>query len=444
GLLTVDAEGRFGTHPLVAAYAAERLADDRPAASACARRHAAYYARAVAALAARAGSDTRRLTSGLELEFANARLSWRYAVTHACFDWLAASVEAWRRFFELGGRAAEGIAHFRAALDLGAGGRSPASLAAAVRSALARLHYLLGEHGSGLSVALAGAELAEQCDDRRSLFQCLTNAGSCHAAQAQWSAARALFERTLAIGSGDAMALEIATAHNNLGIVAKNEGRWDEASTHYELALAIEREQGRNDAVVRCLSTLGGLHLSRGHWESARRCMDEGLRLSELHRIDFFVPVHACGLGEALLEMGKLADAQRLMLHALERCRSVDNPMIVVNAEANLGRIAMARGERDAARQHLRSAARGAAERGWTNMGLHLAMLFGAWMAGGGRRGEAAAIWRMVCAHPQADAGMRTRARGWLDTLAPHEPSEPEPPTLAGVTERLLSPTDTP
>ena len=36
-------------------------------------------------------------------------------------------------------------------------------------------------------------------NDRRALYRCLTNAGSCHSAQAQWGAARPYFERALAI-----------------------------------------------------------------------------------------------------------------------------------------------------------------------------------------------------------------------------------------------------
>lgn len=442
-LLAVDDAGRFVLHPLVAAFAAERLAAEPLRADDCARRHAAHYAQFLADLAAHAGADHRPLTEGIELEVSNCRAAWRHGVSLGSTAWLAQAVAAWRNYFEVRGRAAEGIAHFAPALELGPHGPGRQALAADLRSALSRLHYLRGEHQTGLAIAETGIELAEQCGDRRSLYRCLTNAGSCHSAQAHWRAARPCFERALAIGNEDGVAVEIATAQNNLGIVAKNEGRWDDALGHYAQALSIEREQGRHAAVVRCLSTLGGMHLSRGNWASARQCMDEGLRLSERYRIEFFVPVHGCGLGEALLEMGQLDDAERHLLRALERSRSADNPMIAVNAEANLSRIATRRGELPAALERLRSAARGASERGWTNMCLHIAMLYGEWLRVGGRCVDAARIWRMVVAHPQADAGMREQAQRWDDALtlppAQRDLPEREPITITAAMDLLLA-----
>jgi len=417
-LLAVDEAGRFGLHPLVAAFAAGRLAGDGARADELAQRHAAHYAQYLGESAARVQGDHRSLVQAMQADYANFRAAWQRAVSLGRVEWLTQATRAWGIYFDVQGHAAEGIAHFQGALDVGGHGSERLALAADVRSSLARLYYVHGEYQTGLAIALSGAELAEQCGDRRTWYRCLSNAGGCHSAQAQWSDARLCFERALAIGREDGVATEIAAAHSNLGIEAKNQGRWEDALGHYEQALAIEREQGRHAAVVRCLGNLGGMHLARGHWEQARQCMDEGLRAAECYRVDMFVPIHACGLGEALLELGHLADAERHLLRALERARSIGLPTIVVTAEANLGRIAIARGDSAGALERLRSAARGAVERGWTNMSLHLAMLFGDWLRAAGRSIDALQIWRMVIAHPQADAGMRTQATRRSEDLA--------------------------
>lgn len=437
-LLAVDETGRFGMHPLVAAYAAERLRTEPERAEATARRHAEHFVRLLADLAARAGVDHRPLCAGIDLEYANCLAAWSHAVEHGCIEWLSRSIPAWRVYFEVRGRAREGIVHFQAALELGTHEPGRQSLAAEVRATLARLHYMRGEHQTGLEIARVGIELAEQCGDRRALVRCLTNAGSCCSARAQWPEAASHFERALAVAQADGLADEIATARSNLGIVAKNEGRYDDALAHYAQALAIERERGRHAAVVRCLSNMGGLHLARSQWASARRCMEEGLRLSELHRVDFFTPIHACGLGEALLEMGELADAERHLMRALERSRSAEHFIIMVTAEANLGRVAMRQRRADAALERLRVAGRMAHERGLVNLSLHVALLFGEWLREFGRPDEAMPIWQMVAAHPQADAAMRATAGRWIDATRDGW-SRRETLSLSAVTDRLLA-----
>jgi predicted ATPase/DNA-binding SARP family transcriptional activator len=441
-LLTVNEEGRFGMHPVVAAQAAARLATDGARERACRDRHAEHFAKLVGSLAAQAAANHQRLCAGIDSEYANCLAAWRHAVARGRTEWITTSIAAWRIYFEVRGRTGEGIDHFQAALDPGAEGPGQPALAAEVRAALSRMHYMRGEHQTGLTIAQSGIELAERCADRRALARCLTNAGSCHAAQAQWSAARPLFERTLAIGRADGVVDEVATALSNLGIVAKNEGRYDDALACYAQALAVERERGRYAGVVRCLSNLGGLHLSRGEWASARHCMEEGLRLSELHRIDFFVPIHACGLGESLLELGELGDAERHLDRALERCRSADNPIIAVTAEANLARVQMRRGNLEAALVRLRAAARTAHERGLTNMALHVALLFGDWMREVGRASDAARVWRMVISHPKADAGMRDAVRRHSDALTlsagEQAAARGDAPTLEATLDRLL------
>ncbi|MBK9572329.1 MAG: tetratricopeptide repeat protein [Rhodoferax sp.] len=269
-LLTVDDAGRFGMHPLVAAFAAERLAENLARADECARRHAAYYAKFVAELAERTGADHRPVAVGIEAEYANCRAAWQRAVADASTDHLVRSLGAWRLFFDVRGRLAEGVSQLKPALVVTA--ETPA-LGAALRAALSRLYYRRGDYAVGLSLALAGAESAQLCGDRRARAACLANAGSCHSAEGRWEQARTCFEQTLEIAHADGVAIEEAAALNNLGIVAKKEGHYENAIAHYTRALAIERDLGHQAAVVRCLNNIGGLHMERDEWRwGSRRC----------------------------------------------------------------------------------------------------------------------------------------------------------------------------
>lgn len=443
-LLAVDEAGRFGLHPLVAAFAAQRLASDGARADELAQRHAAHYAQYLAELPARAGTDPRLLAESIESDYANYRAAWHHAVVHGSTEALARSTEPWRRYFEVRGRKGEGIGHFQSALDAGPPGHDRQSLGADVRAALSQLHYLLGEQQSGLAIALAGAEMAEQSGNRRALYGCLNIAGGCYCAQGRGSDAKPCFERALAIGRAAGAIDEIANALNNLGIVAKLEGRYDEAIGHYGQALSMERVRGRHTSVVRTLGCLAGLHLARRDWSSARDCSQEGLRLSERHRIEFFVPIHAGTLGQALLELGQLDDAERHLQRSIDSNRGIGSVFVEIGAAVELARLALRRGDSAAALQRLRTAGRIARERDLAKHALDVAVRFGDWLLHVGHPVEAARVWRMVGLHPQADAASRDQAQRSISDLA--DPTvthcaqvEHRPISLDAVMDRLLS-----
>jgi predicted ATPase/DNA-binding SARP family transcriptional activator len=438
-LLAVDETGRFGLHPLVAAYASGQLAQQGARADDLARRHAAHYAQVLAELTARAGTDHRPLVEGVDAEYANCRCAWLRLVADAGTTQLAQATGAWHRFFDVRGRIDEGVAHLQAALPVAA---TAPHLAATLRGALARLHYLRGDFALGLSLGLAGADAARRCGDRRALATCLSNAGSCHSAQGQWADARRCFEQTLDVARADGVAVEEGAALNNLGIVAKKEGRYDDAVAHYTQAIAIERDLGHHAAVVRCLNNIGGVHMEREQWGPARQTMAEGLRLCERYRLDGMVPNLAFGLGSALLELRDLEGAERALQRALEAARRAGNPVVALYAEANLGRVATLRGQPAQAVARLRVAALGARERGWTPDTLQFALFYGECLHTAGHAVAAARVWRMVGAHPQAEAGLRDSARRWSDALAldaaQRERAAHAPLTLDETIDRLL------
>ena len=439
-LLAVDDAGRFGLHPLVAAFAGERLAGDSARADDLAQQHAAYYTQHLAELAARAGTDHRPLVEGIDAEYANCRAAWQRAAADASAAQLARAAGPWRMFFDVRGRIDEGVAQLQLALPVAA---AVPALAAALRAALSRLHYRRGDYALGLSLGLAGAEAAKRCGDRRALAACLANAGSCHSAEGQWTEARCCFEQTLAMASADGVPVEEAAALNNLGIVAKKEGRYDDAVDHYTRAIAIERDLGHHAAVVRCLNNIGGVHMERAQWAMARQSMAEGLQLCERYGLDGSIPNLAFGLGATMLELGDLAGAERALQRALEAGRRAGHPVVALYAEANLGRVAALRGQSEVAIGLLRQATRSARDRGWIGDSLQFALFYGECLREAGRPELAARVWSMVEAHPQAEAGLRTSARRWIDGLALDAAQrarvEREPATLAEVTDRLLS-----
>ena len=110
----MDAQGRFGIHPLIASWASADV--DSGTTPSPALRHAGFYAGWLESLARDSGAEPRALISAMEPEFSNCERAWASAVRAERADLLAAMRPALVRYTELQGRWREACAMLGAAL----------------------------------------------------------------------------------------------------------------------------------------------------------------------------------------------------------------------------------------------------------------------------------------------------------------------------------------
>ncbi|MBK6863552.1 MAG: tetratricopeptide repeat protein [Ideonella sp.] len=444
----VDAQGRFGLHPLLAAFAAERMHGDPQRTAALADRHALFYASLLGELAPHARADHRLLVARVDAEFANARRAWNHALATGQSALVARMAPVWRSYFDVQGRYEEGIALMQPVLDWPERDADAQRAIGAVRDALAVLLTREGDLQRAQAVAEAGVGVAERCGDRRALVGCLASVGSCHMLRGRTGAARPLFERALALAREDGQRAELAALLTNLGVCAKREGRFDEALAHYAEALAIDREAGHHEAIARRLNNIGNVHMERGDAATAREVMAQGLQHCAHYRIASMQPYFEAALGILDLERGALDQAEQHLRRADELAGATATMTIRNSVLCQRARLALRRGRAGEALQHLRAAARGAQAAGADADVLDAALHYGAYLRDAGLRVDAARVWQMVQTHPLTEAGMRDSARQWLEALA-LDPDEralcgAEPTTLAAVIEALFAPPATP
>jgi DNA-binding SARP family transcriptional activator/predicted ATPase/Tfp pilus assembly protein PilF len=440
--LTVDRQGRFGIHPLVAAYSAARAEGSAPGLETYRQRHADYFARALAELAPSGQADHTALVAAVDAEFANCLAAWRHACARRQAEPIAEMAPALGTYFDIRGRYSQGVAELRAALDLPAADPASQRAGARARSALAGLLHRKRDLDLGLTVALAGIELAEGCGERQALTNCLSYAGSCHSVLGRWDLARPYFERALAIAREDGDRLALAASLLNLGVCEKKDGRFDEALRLYSQSLALERELQRHAAVGRCLNNIGVLHMERNDWAQAREIMAQGLRHCEQYGLVALAPFLENGLGLACFELGQLDEAERHLGRARRRAREAEVKVVELNAAAFLARVAARRGRFDEARERFRAVAHEARQSDSIPDLLDVAMYYAELLRDTGRRIEAACAWHMVIAHPMAEAGVRGSCTRCLEELALTEEErievERRPETLTRLIEDLL------
>ena len=82
-----------------------------------------------------------------------------------------------------------------------------------------------------------------------------------------------MFGRAREMFAGDGNEVEAAEMLNNLGVICRRQGKWDEAIAALDEARAAFVCLGDRNREARTLGNLGGLYASRGERDRAKECL---------------------------------------------------------------------------------------------------------------------------------------------------------------------------
>ena len=201
-----------------------------------------------------------------------------------------------------------------------------------------------------------GLELAHRCADLGAMAQALNILGRVAYRDGDPARAREHYEQALAFYRriGD----EVSTAYvrNNLGLIHKNLCEWDAAIAHLKAALEIRRRHGRFAESANALMNLGIVHQKSGRWDLAGECYAQARQVYLEVGDQLRLAAVGIGLGNVARLERRFADAETLLLEALERARSQAAQREEVLALEFLGELDADRGRPDAALKRYDSA----------------------------------------------------------------------------------------
>jgi tetratricopeptide (TPR) repeat protein len=424
-LLAVDAAGRFAMHPVVAAWAAQRLDDDATRAAAIRERHAEHLAQWLAGRAGNATFDQRSLARDVATEFANVCKAWRWAIAQRRADLACLMIRPMWVFFDHGGRLVEGVALLRPALGLSPADATGRLAMIRCRHGLAYLLYRQGEFAQALAVAepgmTDGADFGEEGDpdhgDKESWIGCWLIGGACLIDLGQPDRALARFERALAMARRHGDPHSIGWAMGYVAAGCDSVGRSAEAVGHFEQALAIMRSLDDHHQVAEILHNLGNLYRKQRDWAHARDCMEQGLAHCRRHGIAAIARVTPIVLGTVLVELGDLAGARHHLQAGHDDCFKAGLTPWVWRASRRLASIDLITGRPDAALARLREVGRESARLAVRPEMLETVQIHADVLAARGERIAAARIWRLVATDAAAYGASRARAVAALAAL---------------------------
>jgi tetratricopeptide (TPR) repeat protein len=174
------------------------------------------------------------------------------------------------------------------------------------------------------------------------LFQHLTTGG-------YWRVGERFYRQALAITreAGNRRGEGIALLH--LGILAKDQGRPQEAARYYEQALAIARELGNRNAEGMTLGNLGILAKDQDRPDEAERYYEQALPIFRELGDRAQEGIALLNLGVLAARQGRLQEAARYYEQALAIARELGNRSGEASVLGSLGNLAKGQGRPDEA-----------------------------------------------------------------------------------------------
>ena len=413
-LLQMLESGRCSLHPLIRQFAGERL--DEAASRDALARHAAWFHRFLRDAETHYQARGPKAFEAIDADLENCRAAWRWAVAEAASDALATSATTLLRYFEIRGRALEGLELLGEALPL-IEAKVTTSCAASVVSAIAHLQYRLYRNDDAIASARQALKLARAAGSRVARLRALNVLGLCCWQAGRLGEAKRFLEQSLALAREGKDARAAVIALGNLGVVEQAMGNYERARALMIEVLGRAREIGDWVGVATRLTSLAHLHQIRGEWQQARDYIEQGLEITEQHAIAFIRPHLLVNLAHVAFFTSDFDEAERVAHLALIEARDEGNGNVATTALLLRVRLAVRRRAFNEARVLVCEAVDGARRTGSVGLELDAVFCFAEVLAGEGATRDAAALMRYYIDAPGIEPGDRAVAQAELDRL---------------------------
>ncbi len=302
------AGARLALHPLVQQLAALRLGPEPLRATRAA--HSAYFLHRLVECKAAAEAGERGTLRTLDAELENVRLAWQWAIDEGPTGMLAECAAALLAYFDHRGLLEEGLRWMREAADAPRL-RDDVGLQALLDSRASHLCYRLDRYAEAERLATRVLGRARRDErDAAARVQALTVLAACALRVGRLAEAQQRYEELLVRLRIGQQVQRVAGTLDNLALVHKRLGHYDEALRLSLESLALHRRIGHGAGIALCLNNLGSLHLSRDEPAAAQVPLREALALCERDGLGNTLALVHANLSQAAMRLGDLPAAR--------------------------------------------------------------------------------------------------------------------------------------
>ncbi|WP_247730428.1 ATP-binding protein [Halovivax limisalsi] len=212
------------------------------------------------------------------------------------------------------------------------------------------------EHGAAIEHLERAASLLEGSPKRRLLAKALNNLGLAYFVRRRRARAGDAFERSYRIYEETGTHTTAAMVLSNLGLIAFEEGEWDEAVETLERCLERATRYDVQRTIVFITRNLAKIQLHRGDLEGAKRSLDRSIEIAEELGLTNHVFSARFDTAQYHFVRDDLDDAVAAARHGIRDAAEIGEPYRAAPGHAWLGRVALERGDHDAAITHFERA----------------------------------------------------------------------------------------
>ena len=317
-----NGEPRFTMFETIREYGLEQLEVSGEAAL-IRRQHASFFLK----LAARAepelsGTNQETWLAQLETEHDNLRAALHWAKESEETEMSLRLAGALWRFWLVRGHLSEGRERLADILTAAGTSSRTAMLAKAITGA-GTLAHNQGDYTAARSLYEESLAVWQEVGDKAGVADALNNLGWVAWRQSDYIAARALSEKSLALHQELSDKKGVAHSLNNLGWVAHFQGDYAKARAFHERSLRLRRELGDKRSIAFTLNNLGWAVYKQGDEEQAKRLLVEAIGLLRQVGDKQLIAFASSVLSDVVLNQGDRQQATALLEESLTIFRQI-------------------------------------------------------------------------------------------------------------------------
>ena len=280
----------------------------------------------------------------LETEHDNCRAALRWAKENGEVEIGSRLAGALGRFWLMHSYLSEGrerLAEFLALTGPAAGTETRAKLL----TSAATLAQNQGDYTAARSLFEESLAIWQEIGNKERIAASLTSLGWMAWRQSDYRAARSLSEEALALHREIGNKQGIAHSLNNLGFVAHHQGDYDEARFFHEESLCLRRELEDKRGIAFAKTNLGWAMQRQGLYEPARALLEEANELFKQLGDKQLLAFSSCFLAEVLYDQGNSRSATALLHESVTTCREIGARYSLATALRIVGNVTRDQGD---------------------------------------------------------------------------------------------------